>query len=107
MKRVGFVFKVLEEEVEEWKKRHESVWPEFLAALKQHGWRNYTVFLKKNGTAFGYFEAEESFEKSLEGIATEEINEKWMEFMQPLFGTLDKKNPDEFMIQLEEGFHSD
>lgn len=29
------------------------------------------------------------------------------EFMQPLFGTLDEKNPDEFMIQLEEGFHSD
>ena len=47
MKRVGFVFKVLEEEVEQWKKRHESVWPEFLAALKQHGWRNYTVFFKK------------------------------------------------------------
>ncbi|MAU55412.1 MAG: L-rhamnose mutarotase [Dehalococcoidia bacterium] len=107
MKRVGFIFKVLEEKIEEYKKHHESVWPEMLLALKKHGWRNYSIYLKKDGTLFGYFEAEESFEKSLEGMASEKINQKWQEFMQPYFEDIDDKNPDEAMLELEEVFHTD
>ena len=77
MKRVGFVFKIKKESIDEYKKHHKKVWPEMLEALRKHGWRNYSIFLKSDGTLFGYFEAEKSFDESLKGMSGEEINEKW------------------------------
>jgi|TARA_B110000438_G_scaffold37724_1_gene37472 L-rhamnose mutarotase len=107
MKRVGFIFKIKENKIEEYKKHHKNVWPEMLEALKKNGWRNYSIFLKKDGTLFGYFEAINSFSSSLEGMAKESINDKWQSFMKPYFDILDDKNPDEAMIELSEIFHTD
>ena len=56
MKRVGFIFKIKENKIDEHKKHHKNVWPEMLEALKRNGWRNYSIFLKDDGTLFGYFD---------------------------------------------------
>ena len=45
--------------------------PELLEALRRRGWRNFSLFPRENGLLFGYVEAEESFEKCLEGMHTE------------------------------------
>ena len=51
MQRVGFVLKVKTSRLDEYKKRHEQVWPEMLDALRETGWHNYSLFLVAN---FGY-----------------------------------------------------
>jgi len=56
MKRVGFVLKVKSEKITEYKTRHQRVWPEMLAALRRAGWRNYSLFMRADGTLLGYFE---------------------------------------------------
>ena len=78
-----------------------------LEALRKNGWRNYSIFLKPDGTLFGYFEATTSFQDSLEGMAKEEINSKWQEFMKPYFEDINENRPDESMMELEEVFHTD
>jgi L-rhamnose mutarotase len=106
MKRVGFLLKVKEGMLEEYKKRHEAVWPEMLDALRRTGWHNYSLFMREDGLLFGYFEAEESFQASLDGMAKEEINAKWQDSMAPFFeGTGD--HADRMMVELEEVFHLD
>jgi L-rhamnose mutarotase len=106
MKRVGFLLKVKEDMLEEYKKRHEAVWPEMLDALRRTGWHNYSLFMREDGLLFGYFEAEESFQASLDGMDKEEINAKWQETMAPFFeGTGD--HADKMMVELEEVFHLD
>jgi len=106
MKRVGFLLKVKEGMLEEYKKRHEAVWPEMLDALRQTGWHNYSLFMREDGLLFGYFEAAESFQASLDGMAKEEINARWQESMAPFFeGTGD--HADKMMVELEEVFHLD
>ncbi len=107
MKRVGFMLKVKKDKIEEYKAHHQRVWPEMLDALRRHGWRNYSLFLSEDGLLFGYFEAEESFQASLEGMAKEPINAKWQEFMAPYFENLGGAHADESMIELEEVFHLD
>ncbi len=107
MKRVGFLLKVKEDKIEEYKKHHENVWPEMLEALRRHGWHNYSLFMSKDGLLFGYFETPESFQAALEGMAQEEINTKWQEFMAPYFEGIGGKHADEMMIELEEVFHLD
>ena len=107
MKRVGFLLKVREEFIEEYKTHHQNVWKEMKAALLRHGWRNYSLFIRTDGLLFGYFEARESFAKSLEGMDTEEINTDWQEFMSPYFEILESSVPDQSMLELEEVFHLD
>ena len=60
MKRVGFQFKVRNDRIAEYKEHHKHVWPEMLAALRETGWHNYSLFLRGDGLIFGYFETEES-----------------------------------------------
>jgi L-rhamnose mutarotase len=105
MKRVGFLLKVKEDKIAEYKKNHEHVWPEVLDALKRNGWHNYTLFLRPDGLMFGYFEASESFEASLAGMAKEPASLKWQEFMKPYFEVLEGMRPDQSMIELEEIAH--
>ncbi|MBN1979354.1 MAG: L-rhamnose mutarotase [Anaerolineae bacterium] len=106
MKRVGFLLKVKRDMLEEYKKRHEAVWPEMLDALRRTGWHNYSLFMREDGLLFGYFEAEESFQASLDGIDKEEINARWQDHMAPFFeGTGD--HADKMMVELEEVFHLD
>jgi L-rhamnose mutarotase len=106
MKRVGFVFKVKQDKIEEYKKHHENVWAEMLDALRRTGWHNYSLFMRDDGLLFGYFEAAENFQAALDGMEKEEINAKWQEFMSPYFDLMEGR-PDQNMVELEEVFHLD
>jgi L-rhamnose mutarotase len=105
MKRIGFMLKVRPERIEEYKKHHENVWPEMQAALRRTGWHNYSLFMRPDGTLFGYFETPESFQAALDGMAKEEINAKWQDFMAPFFESLDGTHADKMMETLEQVFY--
>jgi L-rhamnose mutarotase len=106
MTRVGFVLKVKEELIDEYKRRHREVWPEMLDALRETGWRNYSLYMRDDGTLFGYLEAEGSFAEALEGMSELEVNSRWQAEMAPFFeGT--GGQADEMMEELVEVFHLD
>ncbi len=107
MKRVGFLLKVKEDKIAEYVEHHKNVWPEMLDALRHAGWHNYSLFMRDDGLLFGYFEAKRDFETSLAGMAREEINAKWQQFMAPYFENLGEAHADENMRELREIFHLD
>jgi L-rhamnose mutarotase len=104
MERVCFLLKVRPERLAEYKERHKAVWPEMLAALRETGWRNYSLFLRDDGLLVGYLEAPD-FQAALRGMAGREVNERWQREMAPFFEALDGRRPDEGMLALEEVFH--
>ena len=104
MERAGFLLKVRKDMLEDYKKKHEHVWPEMLDCLRRNGWRNYSLFLSEDGQLFGYVEAEESLEKSLESMANEEINLRWQAEFAPYFESITGR-PDEATVKLEHYFH--
>ena len=104
MQRVCFLLKVRPEKLEEYKTRHRSVWPEMLAALREAGWRNYSLFLRDDGLMVGYLETDD-FASARHAMAVREINERWQRDMAPFFESLDGRGPDECMSPLEEVFH--
>ena len=103
MKRVGFVSKLKKKKINEYKEHHKKVWPRCSRPLESTV-GEIILFLKPDGTLFGYFEAEKSFDESLNGMSGEEINEKWQKFMKPYFDNINENNPDEAMIELEKKF---
>ena len=107
MKRIGFLLKVKEDMIEAYKKNHENVWAEMLDALRRTGWHNYSLFMRKDGLLFGYFETPDNFQSALDGMAREEINTKWQDLMAPYLQGLDGAHADESMLELEEVFHLD
>ena len=106
MQRICFLLKVRAERLEEYRERHSAVWPEMLAALRETGWHNYSLFLREDGLLVGYLETPD-FEAALRGMAGREVNERWQNEMAPYFETLDGRHADESMTPLPEVFHLD
>jgi L-rhamnose mutarotase len=76
-----------------------------LAALRETGWHNYSLFLRDDGLLVGYLETDD-FDAALEGMARTEINARWQAGMAPFFEDLEG-HPDEGMNTLAEAFHLD
>ena len=96
-----------QELLEEYKIWHKSVWPEMRDALSKHGWQNYSLFIRGDGLLFGYFEAAESFQASLDGMSREDVNRRWQKIMAPYFELREDARPDESLLELKEIFHLD
>ena len=105
MKRVGFQFKVRPDRLDEYKEQHKHVWPEMLKALHESGWYDYTLFMRKDGLIFGYFETEESLTVAQAKMAAQEVNTRWQQFMARF--TDANTRPDENFLELDEYFHLD
>jgi L-rhamnose mutarotase len=103
MKRVGFQFKVRPDRLAEYKERHKNVWPEMLAALRETGWHNYTLFMRADGSIFGYFETEDSLQVAQAKMSATNVNTRWQESMSQFVDS--NARPDETFIELEEYFH--
>ena len=104
MQRVCFLLKVRSDMLEEYTRRHETVWPEMLEALRRTGWTNYSLFLREDGLLVGYFETPD-LQAALDGMAATDVNARWQADMAPFFESLDGRRPDEAFLQLREIFH--
>lgn len=107
MTRVGFVLKVKQSMIDEYVRRHREVWPEMLAALSEAGWRNYSLFLRPDGTLFGYLETPGTFQDALAAMDGREVNDRWQAEMAPFFEIPEGAAPDASMVELTEVFHLD
>ena len=104
--RICFLLRVKSDRLEEYKLRHVYVWPEMLDALRQTGWRNYSLFLRPDGLLVGYLETD-NFETACEAMKSHPVNSRWQAEMSPFFEALDDAGPDDRMSPLEEVFHLD
>ena len=109
MKRIGFLLKVKEDRLDEYKARHAAVWPDMLEAIRRAGWHNYSLFLRDDGLLFGYFETPESLQAALENLGHEEVNTRWQDWMKDFFEAASRGagRADENMVVLQEVFHLD
>jgi L-rhamnose mutarotase len=104
--RICFLLKVRPERLNEYKEHHRNVWPEMQEALRETGWRNYSIFARPDGLVVGYLEAED-FEKCRAEMKKFPINTLWQAEMAPLFESKNGEAADDTMFPLEEIFHLD
>jgi L-rhamnose mutarotase len=104
--RICFVLQVKKDRLEEYKQRHQAVWPEMLEALRETGWHNYSLFLREDGLLVGYLETPD-FGQALAGMAAREVNARWQREMADFFEDPQGRPPDQQMKPLAEVFHLD
>jgi L-rhamnose mutarotase len=104
VERVCFLARVRPDRIEEYRERHEEVWPQMLEALRETGWGNYSIFLAPDGLLVGYLETDD-YAAALTGMAQREVNARWQADMAEFF--LADGPPDQSFIRLGEIFHLD
>lgn len=86
----------------EYKRRHDQIWPELRAMLKQHGVQNYSIFLDQNtDKLFAYAECES--DALWQEIAATAVCQRWWIYMQDVMFTDENGRP--LTIDLVEVFH--
>jgi L-rhamnose mutarotase len=104
MERVCFVLRVRPDRLEEYKARHRAVWPEMLDALRETGWRNYSLFLAADGLLVGYLETED-FAAAVAAMGETDVNARWQADMAEFFELPSDARPDTGLQRLDEVFH--
>lgn len=92
MERIAQLMYLYPDQQEEYKKRHDELWPELEASLKAHGASNYSIFLDKNtDILFAYLEVES--QARYNQIADTDICKKWWAYMAPIMKTNEDNSP--------------
>ncbi|MGO0063392.1 L-rhamnose mutarotase [Brevibacillus fluminis] len=102
MIRKAFAMKVFADAHEEYKKRHDEIWPEMTAMLREHGAHSYSIYLdEQTNTLFAYLEIED--EARWSKTAETDICQKWWAYMKDIMETNEDNSP--VSIELKEVFH--
>jgi L-rhamnose mutarotase len=72
-----------------------------LAALREAGWSNYSLFLSSDGLLVGYLETDD-FEAAQAAMERTDVNARWQAEMAEFF---EQGRPDHALQRLEEIFH--
>src|SRR5215510_6117493 len=102
MIRKAFLMNLKPGSQEEYERRHNPIWPELQAVLKEHGVNNYSIFLdRQTDQLFAYAEIESEWQ--WQQIAQTEVCQRWWAHMMELMLTIADGSP--VKTELEEVFH--
>jgi L-rhamnose mutarotase len=104
VERVCFLARVRADRLDEYRERHQNVWPEMRAALTEAVWGNYTLFLTDDGLLVGYLETA-NYQAALDAMAKTQVNDRWQAEMSEFFVT--DGPPDQSFTRIAEVFHLD
>lgn len=69
--------------LEEYKRRHNEIWPEMLTVLKNAGIMNYTIWNVGN-ELFGYYECEKGVQYAAKTQANSDVVDRWNQYMSDI-----------------------
>jgi len=81
MEKYAWKAKVLEGKLEEYKRRHDTIWPEMVELLKSAGICNYTIW-NVGDELFGYYECEKGIDFAAKTQAESPVVDRWNEYMK-------------------------
>ncbi len=96
MERHAIVMKLKIGMVQEYKRRHDNLWPEMKELLKKSGIKNYSIW-NVGEFLYQYFETED-YEGALIVLANDPIKRKWDKYMEDI---IDERNA----AELDEMFY--
>ena len=102
MERVAFKMKLFKGMEAEYKKRHDALWPELEALLKEAGIKDYSIFLdEETNILFGYLTIDDT--EKLDELPKHPVMQKWWAYMKDIMETNRDNSP--VNIPLKEVFY--
>lgn len=95
MKRVAFKMQMNPGQEEEYKKRHDALWPELEKLLKDTGIHEYSIFLDPaTNSLFGILKIKD--ELQLDALPAHPVMQRWWAYMKDIM----ESNPDNSPVSL-------
>jgi len=102
MERIAFKMKLFNGVKEEYKRRHDEIWPELKELLKETGIHDYSIFLDEStNSLFSILKIENA--EALNSLPANAVMQKWWAYMKDLMECNDDNSP--ISIPLQEVFH--
>ena len=106
MARYAMIWKIKPKLKEQYKKDHDEIWPDLAKAITDAGYKNYSIYFRKDGTMFAYLE-HNNLEEGGKILGRTEVNRRWQKAMAKYFVNSDPTIIGPEMEMLEEVFHID
>jgi L-rhamnose mutarotase len=104
MERVCFTFEIRPGTEDEYKRRHDGIWPELVEAIKESGLANFSLF-RRGTQVIAYVECHPDFETSFGRLGPTEVNQRWAKWFEDVIVSLTDENGE--LYRLEEVWHLD
>lgn len=102
MQKIGFKMKLFPGCAEEYKKRHDEIWPGLVSLFKQVGISDYSIFLdEETNYLFAIFQAQEPI--LLEDLPKNAIMQEWWRYMSDIMESNANNSP--VSVPLKEVFY--
>ncbi|WP_276480185.1 L-rhamnose mutarotase [Paraflavitalea pollutisoli] len=102
MARIAFKMTLHPGFEEEYRKRHDTIWPDLQALLKETGISDYSIFLDETtNSLFGVLKAEDP--KALDNLPAQPVMQKWWAYMKDIMASNEDNSP--VSIPLKEVFY--
>lgn len=102
MQRLAFRMKLHPGQEEEYRRRHDAIWPELVALLKETGISDYSIYLDKESLhLFGVLEIKDA--SIMDALPEHPVMQKWWEYMKDIMDCNPDNSP--ISIPLEQVFH--
>ena len=102
MPRIAFKMKLFKGCNDEYKRRHESIWPDLQQLLKASGVEDYSIFLDdETNFLFGVLKIQNPIK--LEELPLQPVMKKWWAYMKDIMETNEDNSP--VTIPLKEVFY--
>jgi L-rhamnose mutarotase len=89
MQRIAFTMRLHKGFEEEYRRRHDAIWPELQTLLHETGIREYSIFLEEaTGTLFAVLQVADPLQ--LDALPAQAVMQRWWSYMQDIMDT----NPD-------------
>jgi L-rhamnose mutarotase len=102
MEKIAFKMKLKPGFKDEYKKRHDEIWPELKLLLKENGVSDYSIFFDEE-TNILFAVQKLNSETSSQNLGNEAIVKKWWNYMADLMDVNEDNSP--VVVNLEKVFH--
>lgn len=104
MERLCFTFEIKPGTADEYKRRHDEIWPELVALIKDAGLSNYSLF-RRGTQVIAYVECEPDVATAFAKIGSHEANARWATWFEDIIVSL--TDEDGQLRRLDEVWHLD
>ncbi len=102
MDRVGFTMRLKSGCADEYRRRHDAIWPDLRTTLKRAGLADYSIFLAQDGiTLFAVLKSADAAARA--ALPEDAVMRRWWAYMADLMETNQDRSP--VVEPLAEVFH--
>jgi L-rhamnose mutarotase len=87
MERLCFTFEIYEGQEDEYKKRHDEIWPELVADIQKAGFKNYSLF-RRGTQIIAYVECHPDADTAFAAMGDSDANRRWAEWFREVIVNL-------------------